>query len=125
MRKIVFFAFVVIFGLSVQVSFAQITPVLGLGGRIITAPIPGIICPAGKQPGSPFMIAPSIGAPVGPFIGDYNSVSNFHLLLPGIWFLGLYSSVPLPECATQSAPPAPVSGFRTLIHGTSVQVGGI
>ncbi len=127
MKKIIFFVVIILFGLSVNVAFAQlVSPYQGIGGRIITAPTPGIVCPAGK-PGSPFTIAPSGPSPAGPFVGDYYPVSNFHLLVSSAWFLGLGSIVPLPECFVPVPPPGvpvPVNGFRTILHGTSVQVNG-
>ncbi|MDQ5883297.1 MAG: hypothetical protein QG654_210 [Patescibacteria group bacterium] len=70
-------------------------------------------------------MAPNGPFVTGPFVGDYYTISNFYLLAPGAWILGLYNPVPLPECATAPVPPGvpvPVAGFRTLLHGTSVQV---
>jgi hypothetical protein len=118
MKKIIFFVFIVLFGFSVNVALAQVLAPRGLGGKIIMAPTPGISCPAGK-PGSPFTILPVSLNQVGPYIGDYNPISMGFNLTPGSWFLGLYIPVPIPECSTQSAPPAPVSGYRTILHGTS------
>ncbi len=118
MKKIIFFVFIVSFSLSVNFAFAQ--ALVPLGGRILTAPTPGVSCPGGRQPGSPFSIVPVTAInPPGLYIGDYNPTSLKFNLTPGAWILGLYLSTPIPECATQSAPPAPVSGFRTIIHGTS------
>ncbi len=110
------------FVLFVNTAFAQISILQPFGGKIITAPTPGISCPAGRQPGSPFMLAPNTPSVVGPFVGDYHPISLNYQLVPGAWILGLYNPIPIPECATQSAPPAPVSGFRTFLHGTSVKV---
>ncbi len=124
MKKIIFFAFIILFGLSINISLAQFSPFVGFGGRITTAPTPGIVCPAGKL-GSPFTLAPNGPFATGPFVGDYYPVSNFYLLAPGAWILGLYNPVPLPECAIPVPPPGlpvPVTGFRTILHGTSVGI---
>lgn len=119
MKKIIFFVFVILFGLSVNVALAQLLPApKGFGGRIITAPTPGISCPGGR-PGSPLTIVPVSTYPIGPYVGDYNPISMRFNLTPGSWILGLYMPVPIPECQTQSAPPTPVNGYRTIIHGTS------
>ena len=118
MKKIIFFVFIVAFSLSVNFAFAQ--ALMPLGGRILTAPTPGVSCPAGRQPESPFTITPIVATiPPGLYIGDYNPTSLQFNLTPGSWILGLYLPVPIPECATQTGTPAPVSGLRTIIHGTS------
>lgn len=127
MKKIIFFVVIILFGLSVNVAFAQLSTFQPFGGKILLSPIPGVVCPAGKI-GSPFTLVPNGPYPTGPFVGDYYPVSNFHLLVPGAWILGLTNIVPLPECSTPPVPPAtvpvPVNGFRTILHGTSVQVSG-
>lgn len=94
-----------------------ITAMQPFGGRIITAPTPGVTCPAGKI-GSPFTIAPVGVVSANLFVGDL-SPQSFGQLAPGVWTLGLYIPIPIPECVTQSVPPAPVTGFRTFLHGTS------
>lgn len=100
-----------------QISFAVVLQ--PFGGRIITAPTPGVVCPAGK-PGSPFTVMPVTAQPSWLMVGDYHPVSLPFAVVPSAWILGLYVPVPLPECATTSVPPAPVNGFRTYFHGTSV-----
>lgn len=117
MKKVFIFG-ALIFSLSANFVFAQTPFLMPFGGRILIAPMPGIVCPAGKL-GSPFFMTPLLPAPPGPFIGDYNVVSNNFMLAPGAAILGLYIPIPIPECATTSAPPAPVPGFRTFIHGTN------
>lgn len=121
MKKIIFFVVVVVFGVSVNFAFAQAIPMLGFGGRIITAPTPGVSCPAGAL-GSPFTMVPAGVAPAGLYVGDYHPTSVSFRLAPGAWVLGLYIPIPIPECATQSIPPAPVAGFRTFIHGTNLGI---
>lgn len=91
------------------------------GGRILTAPTPGVTCPAGKQPGSPFTVEPVMPMPPWLMVGDYHPLSISYQLVPGAWILGLYVPTPIPECATDSLPPVPVEGFRTFFHGTSVK----
>lgn len=117
----------IVFLIPFSIAFAQsLNPIDNLkrpaGGKILFAPVVGIDCPAGK-PGSPFNLV-SLSAP-GLLIGDFHPTSNYHKLLPSIWFLGNYLTVPIPECQVPGPSPAPVSGYRTIIHGTSVQIDGI
>jgi hypothetical protein len=118
MKKIIFFVFIILFGFSVNITLAQ--TLMPFGGQIITAPTPGVACPAGA-PGSPFSITPIVSPP-GLYVGDYNPISTRFRIVPGAWVLGLYIPVPIPECATTSTPPVPVTGFRTFLHGTSVSI---
>lgn len=117
MKKIIFFGFILLFGLSVNFAFAQVFPMIGFGGRIITAPTPGVSCPAGKI-GSPFTVA-GVTGPSWLMVGDYYPTSLGFKLTPGAWILALYIPVPIPECQTQSVPPVPVTGYRNFLHGTS------
>ncbi len=119
MKKIIFFAFIIFFGLLVNLTLAQTLPLLKpFGGKIITAPTPGVTCPVGKL-GSPFTQTPAGLSPPGLYVGDYNPISLSFGLKPTAWVLGLYIPTPIPECATESVPPAPVVGFRTYFLGTS------
>ncbi len=89
------------------------------GGKIITAPTPGVSCPAGKEPGSPFTVSPVTKAPPWIMVGDWHPISTPFKLEPDAWILGLYNPKPIPECVSESVPPAPISGYRTIFHGTS------
>jgi hypothetical protein len=122
MKKVIFFSVFLLLLLSVNTALAFTLPPRSFGGLIIAAPTPGVNCPAGRQPGSPFTIIPAGASPAGPFVGDYNPISLTYQLVPGAWILGLYNPVPLPECATTTPVPTPVPGFRTFIHGTSVPI---
>lgn len=114
--KKVFILILLLSGLSINFTSAQV--LMPMGGRIITAPTPGVSCPAGKF-GSPFTMVPFGVYPPGLFVGDYYPSSLPFNLNIGSYFLGLYVPIPIPECQTQSVPPAPVTGFRTFLHGTS------
>jgi|GEM_PF-3988274 len=88
------------------------------GGRIITAPTPGVECPAGKQP-SPFTLWNLATMTPTLMVGDQNSKS-FGQIMPSAWILGLYIPILVSECQTTSTPSAPVPGYRTYLHGTSM-----
>lgn len=117
--------YIKLLALSLVVSIPLATGAVLLqpfGGRIGTAPTPGVECPAGKQPGSPFTVIPVMPTASWLMVGDYHPISLPFQLVPGAWILGLYNPVPIPECVTTTVPPAPVSGFRTYFHGTSVLI---
>lgn len=115
-RPVLIISLVVIPAITFAFSLSPLKP---LGGKIITAPTPGVSCPAGKQPGSPFTVVPAGSGPSWLLVGDYHPISNHFMLAPNEWILGLYIATPLPECTTQSLPPVPVSGYRTFFNGTS------
>jgi len=81
------------------------------GGKILLAPDPEAVCPAGK-PGSPFRVVPtSLTAPQLVMVGDYNPISLGFVLGTNEWILGMYWPTPEPECST--------AAYRTQFHGTS------
>jgi hypothetical protein len=87
------------------------------GGRIITAPVPGVECYNPPKQGSPFIISSGIES----YEGDTNTKS-FGQIVPSAWILGLYSITPSTNCYIPATPAnIPYPTFRTILHGTSVR----
>jgi hypothetical protein len=119
MKKNTLIFFVFLFAFSANITMAALMP---FGGRILTAPIPGAVCPdVDLEPTSPYVVVPAnpIHAP-GPF-AQILSPYGFGQIIPGAWIIGKYLSVPIPDC-TVGIPPVgtvlPV--LKTPIYGTSV-----
>jgi hypothetical protein len=123
MKKISFIVFSFACILFISVPFRSDAAFLQpFGGRVYTAPTPGVTCPAGKE-GSPFTVLnlAAKGAPLL-MVGDYHPTSSTSVIAPSVWILGLYNPIALPECQTTSTPPVTVPGFRTFFHGTSLRL---
>jgi hypothetical protein len=128
MKKIIFFVAIILFGLSVNISLAQV--LMPFGGRVVTAPIPGAVCPTSISfvPDSPFVITPvGVGIPgASSFIpGPFSSVpgpQTFGQIIPSAWILGLYLSVPIPDCVAPIPPLGTLPVFKATIYGTSVPI---
>lgn len=120
MKKIIFFAFIILFGLSINLVLAA-GAMIPFGGRVFEAPLPGAICPTtvAFEPTSPFAIVPvGVGIP-GPF-SALPGPTGFGQVIPTAWILGLYLPTPVPDC-TAPVPPAGLAPvFKSLIFGTSV-----
>ncbi len=122
MKKIIFFVFIILFGLSVNITLAQ--ALMPFGGQVVTAPVPGAVCPdVDFAPEDPFITTPTILTPpiVGPFQQTLSPLTQFGLIAPGSWILGLYLPVPLPDC-TVVVPPivSPIPVLRAVMWGTSL-----
>lgn len=91
---------------------------LSFGGRVITAPTPGVSCPVGGLV-SPYTITPAGVFPPALYITT-PWVGGFGAIAPGAYILGLYNPIPIPECATTTVPPVPAGGFRTILYGTNL-----
>lgn len=120
MKKIIFFVFIILFGLSVNITLAQ--ALMPFGGKVLTAPVPGAVCPdVDFAPEDPFIITPALPPAAGPFQQTLSPYTQFGLVAPGSWILGLYLPVPLPGC-TVVVPPivGPIPVLRAVMWGTSV-----
>lgn len=120
-KKIIFFVFV--FSVFAQSAHAALpVPVLiSFGGRVITAPIPGAVCATSLEPTSPFAIKP-FGTP---YIGPFASVPGPQTsgqVIPGAQILGLFLSIPVPDCTAPVPPLGTFPVFKAPIYGTDIPI---
>lgn len=99
MKKIIFFVFVILFGLSINVALATMPFSKPFGGRIIATNVPSNVdCPTSTD--SPFVILPVTGPAypwtVGPGIVTVGEIK------PMAWILGLRYPSQMPFCILQA-----------------------
>ncbi len=90
------------------------------GGKVLTAPLPGAVCADNMEPTSPFVIVPVTPfGKIGPF-AEIPGPQTVGSVTPGAWILGLYWSVPIPDCEVVVPPvAAPVPVYKAYLFGTS------
>lgn len=116
MKKIFFIfillTFVFLFGFKDTQAVIQ----KPFGGRIITYPIPGIICPGNTSFGQ-FAIIPSNVAPPTPYTPLIEN--PIFKIRPGVFIKGNFTTTPLPICFTDAVIPIPIPTFPVTFYATS------
>lgn len=113
--------FVLVFALGPVAMFAAGFGFLPFGGRVLTAPIPGAVCPTALDPLSPFMNIP-VGLNIpGPF-ASVPGPQTVGQVVPGAWILGNYLTTPIPDCFVGVPGAGQVPVYKAFMYGTSVPV---
>ena len=110
--------FILLVALGPVALFAfPIVPARPFGGKVLLSPIPGAICPTSMQPTSPFNIIPvSPLGKAGPF-SEVPGPQTVGKVVMGQWILGLYWTIPIPDCEIDGAP---ATVYKAYIFGTNV-----
>lgn len=110
----------IIFLASLPMITLAASPVwLPFGGEVVAAPITNVGCAASFQPTSPFAIIPTAGFVPGPF-SELPGPTTVGMVLPGAWILGLYYTVPIPDCVAVIPPLGPTPVLKAFLFGTSI-----
>lgn len=116
-KKIIFSYFLVF--LATLGIFSSVNPARPFGGRVITSPIPGAVCPTSLEPTSPFAIAPTPLLLPGPF-SEVPGPTGHGQVVTGAWILGLHLPVPIPDCLAPIPPLGSLPVFKAFLFGTSI-----